>query len=57
MTLSWRITLFSTGLVAVLILLVNVSVYTFFKANLTEGELDRVATQAITVASSLIRPA
>ncbi|GAF13936.1 LOW QUALITY PROTEIN: hypothetical protein JCM19045_3224 [Bacillus sp. JCM 19045] len=55
MTLSWRITLFSTGLVAVLILLVNVSVYTFFKANLTEGELDRVATQAITVASSLIQ--
>lgn len=53
MTLSWRITLFSTGLVAVLVLLVNISVYSLFKANLTEGELERVTSQAVTIASAL----
>lgn len=53
MTLSSRITLFSTGLVAVLVLLVNVSVYALFKANLTDGELERVSTQVTSIATAL----
>ncbi|MFS0786537.1 HAMP domain-containing sensor histidine kinase [Shouchella sp. 1P09AA] len=53
MTLSWRITLLSTGLITILLLVVNLSVYALFKENLTNSELERLSTQAVSIATGL----
>ncbi|AIC94333.1 sensor histidine kinase [Shouchella lehensis] len=53
MTLSRRITFFSTGLVTILLLIVNLSVYALFKENLTSSELDRLANQAVSISTGI----
>ncbi len=53
MTISRRITLFSTGMLAVLLLLVNGSIYFLFEHYLKESELHSAGQQARTIVEAI----
>ncbi|WP_147805046.1 sensor histidine kinase [Alkalicoccus halolimnae] len=53
MNLSRRITLFSTGMLFLLLLLVNAGIYFVFQHNMLQGELDRTLQQGRTVTEAV----